>query len=208
MLDLTGVPVLVVGGGRVALRKIEGLVKGGAEVTVVAPSVADAIRDLDVRVVVRRYEVGDLDDVRLVITATDDPAVNAAVAADATHRRIWVNSADDPANCTFTLPAVARDGAVTVAVGTGGSSPALASHLRSELEKWLTEIGAGSASVALAAQRSEMQSNGVSTESIDWTDRVRDRASPGPLIRGVFGARLGAPRHSTRSVWSVSRPPG
>ena len=173
MLDLTGVPVLVVGGGRVALRKIEGLVKGGADVTVVAPSVADAIHDLDVRVVVRRYEVGDLDEVRLVITATDDAAVNAAVAADATNRRIWVNSADDPANCTFTLPAVARDGAVTVAVGTGGSSPALASHLRSELEKWLTEIGAGSASATLAAQRSEMQSNGVSTESIDWTDRVQ-----------------------------------
>lgn len=174
MLDLTGVPVLVVGGGRVAVRKLEGLLRTGANVTVVAPAVVEAIHDLGVRVVVRGYEAGDLDEVRLVITATDDPAVNAAVAADATHRRIWVNSADDPANCTFTLPAVARDGAVTVAVGTGGSSPALASHLRSELEKWLTEIGAGSASVTLAAQRSEMQAKGLSTESIDWSDRVRD----------------------------------
>jgi siroheme synthase-like protein len=174
MLDLTGVPVLVVGGGRVALRKIEGLLTAGADVTVVAPVVADPIRDLPVRVVVRDYEVGDLDQVRLVITATDDPAVNAAVATDATDRRIWVNSADDPANCTFTLPAVARDGAVTVAVGTGGSSPALASHLRSQLEKWLTEVGAGEAAVALAAQRREMQANGEPTESIDWSDRVRD----------------------------------
>ena len=173
MLDLTDVPVLVVGGGRIAFRKIEGLLKAGAVVTVVAPLVVDPIHDLPVRIAIRAYETGDLDDVRLVITATDDPVVNAAVAADATSRGIWVNSADDPANCTFTLPAVARDGAVTVAVGTGGSSPALASHLRGELEKWLIEIGAADAAVALAAQRTELRAEGISTESIDWSDRVR-----------------------------------
>ena len=158
---------------RIAFRKIEGLLKAGADVTVVAPTVVDDIRKLAVRVVDRAYESGDLDAVRLVITAADDPMVNAAVAADATARGIWVNSADDPANCTFTLPAVARDGAVTVAVGTGGSSPALASHLRGELEKWLLEIGAADAAAALAAQRAEMKAAGVSTESIDWSDRVR-----------------------------------
>ncbi len=173
MLDLTGVPVLVVGGGRVALRKIEGLLKAHAQVTVVAPSVAAAIHDLPVRVVVRDYERGDVLGARLVITATDDATVNATVASDATRQGIWVNSADDPANCTFTLPAVARDGAVTVAVATGGASPALASHLRGELEGWLSEIGAAQAAVTLAEQRSELQANGVSTESIDWSDRVR-----------------------------------
>ena len=110
---------------------------------------------------------------RLVITATDDPAVNAAVAADATARGIWVNSADDPANCTFTLPAVARDGMVTVAVGTDGSSPALASHLRAEIERWLGEIGAAQAAVTLAGQRGELQAKGVPTESVDWSERVR-----------------------------------
>ncbi|MEP7114573.1 MAG: NAD(P)-dependent oxidoreductase [Ilumatobacteraceae bacterium] len=173
MLDLTGVPVLVVGGGMVAFRKIEGLVKAHADVAVVAPWVVDAIRELPVRVTLRRFESSDLTAVRLAITATDDPVVNAAVAAEANERGIWVNSADDPANCTFTLPAVARDGVVTVAVGTGGSSPALASHLRGALEKWLVEIGAARAAVELAAQRSEFKANGVSTESIDWSDRVR-----------------------------------
>jgi siroheme synthase-like protein len=181
MLDLTHVPVLVVGGGRVALRKIEGLVNGGADVTVVAPDVVDAIQGLAVRVVKRDYEIGDLDPARLVITATDDPAVNAAVAADATSRGIWVNSADDPANCTFTLPAVARDGAVTVAVGTGGSSPALASHMRTHIEEWLREIDAGGAAVTLSSQRSEMQARGESTESIDWSDRVRAALRPARL---------------------------
>ncbi len=173
MLDLTGVPVLVVGGGRVAVRKIEGLLSAHADVTVVASVVVDGIHDLGVRVVVRSYESTDLDGVRLAITATDDPGVNARVSKEATDRGIWVNSADDPANCTFTLPAVARDGAVTVAVGTGGSSPALASHLRAELQRWLGEIGAAEAAVTLAEQRNEFRANGVSTESIDWADRVR-----------------------------------
>jgi precorrin-2 dehydrogenase / sirohydrochlorin ferrochelatase len=173
MLDLTDVPVLVVGGGGIALRKIEGLLTAGADVTVVAPAVDDDISDLAVRIVERGYEIGDLEGKRLVITATDDPAVNAAVAGDATARGIWVNSADDPANCTFTLPAVARDGVVTISVGTGGASPALASYLRCELEKWLGEIGAADAAVTLAAQRAELKADGVSTESIDWSDRVQ-----------------------------------
>jgi len=180
VLDLAGVPVLVVGGGRVALRKIEGLLAARADVTAVAIHVIDAIHALPLQVVTRAWETSDLDAVRLVVTATDDPAVNAAVSAEARRRGIWVNSADDPANCTFTLPAVARDGAVTIAVSTGGASPALASHLRGELEHWLTEIGAGDAAATLAGQRSELQARGVSTESIDWSARVRAALRPKP----------------------------
>jgi siroheme synthase-like protein len=173
LLDLVGVRVLVVGGGRVALRKIEGLVAAGADVAVVATEVSEAIHASPVQVAARAWEPGDLDGVRLVVTATDDRAVNAAVSAEARRRGIWVNSADDPANCTFTLPAVARDGAVTVAVSTGGASPALASHLRAEIERWLAEIGAADAATNLAGQRGELHDRGVSTESIDWSERVR-----------------------------------
>ena len=173
MLDLTDVPVLVVGGGRVAQRKVEGLLRAGADVTVVAPHIDDGVRGLPVRVVERSYEPRDLDHARLVITATNEAAVNAVVSADATRRGIWVNSADDPANCTFTLPAVARDGDVTVAVATGGASPALSSHLRGEIEAWLGEIGAGDAAATLAEQRAQLHAAGKSTESIDWSDRVR-----------------------------------
>jgi len=178
MLDLDGVPVLVVGGGRVAQRKVEGLLRGHAQVTVVAPSIASELVDMPVTIVRRPYEPGDLNHVRLAITATDDPAVNAAVAAEATRRGIWVNSADDPANCTFALPAVARDVEVTVAVGTGGASPALASHLRGEIEAWLRQIGAGGAATTLGRQRSEMHAKGESTESIDWSDRVKAALRP------------------------------
>jgi precorrin-2 dehydrogenase len=173
MLELADVQVLVVGGGRIAQRKVEGLLRAHAQVTVVAPRIEEGTRALPVRLVERAYEPSDLDHVRLVITATDQPAVNAAVAADATSRGIWVNSADDPDNCTFTLPAVARDGDVTVAVGTGGSSPALASHLRGEIEAWLAEIGAGAAATTLARRRRELHANGESTESIDWSADLR-----------------------------------
>jgi precorrin-2 dehydrogenase / sirohydrochlorin ferrochelatase len=173
VLDLAGVPVLVVGGGRVALRKIEGLLAAHADVTAVATHVVDGIHALPIHVVTRSWETRDLDTARLVVTATDDPAINAAVSAEARRRGIWVNSADDPANCTFTLPAVARDGTVTVAVSTGGASPALASHLRGEIEQWLDEIGAAGAAASLADQRNDLHARGVSTESIDWSERVR-----------------------------------
>jgi precorrin-2 dehydrogenase / sirohydrochlorin ferrochelatase len=115
-----------------------------------------------------------------VVTATDDSAANAAVAADAKLRDIWVNSADDPANCTFILPAIARHGVVTIAISTGGASPALASHLRTEVERWLAEIGAAEAAATLAAQRDELHARGVSTESVDWTERVHQALRPRP----------------------------
>lgn len=180
VLDLAGVPVLVVGGGRVAKRKIDGLVAAHADITVVAPMVDEAIHALPVRIMSRTYEPTDLEGMRLVVTATDDPSTNAAVSTDAKARGIWVNSADDPANCTFTLPAIARDGAVTVAISTGGASPALASHLRAEIEQLLADIGAADAASSLAAQRDELHGRGVSTESVDWSDRVRNALRPRP----------------------------
>lgn len=174
VLDVSGVPVLVVGGGRVALRKIEGLLRAGAAVRVVAPEVIDPIRELPIVIRARPYQASDLGDVRLVLTATDDPETNAEVAADAARHGIWVNSADDPEHCTFTLPAVSRDGTVTVAVSTGGSSPALASYLRDEIQRWLGELDVAAAAQNLAEQRADMHARGQSTESIDWSQRVRD----------------------------------
>ena len=173
ILDLTENRVLVVGGGRIALRKIEGLMRAGARVRVVAPDVDEAIRELPVEVRQRPFESTDLDDVRLVLTATDEPEINAMVAAEATRRGLWVNSADDPANCTFTLPAVAREGLVTVAVSTGGATPALSSHLRNEIQRWLEELGVADAAVQLAAQRAELHDRGLSTDTLDWSERVR-----------------------------------
>ncbi|MEJ7720327.1 MAG: NAD(P)-dependent oxidoreductase [Ilumatobacteraceae bacterium] len=87
----------------------------------------DAIAVAEVRE--RAYEPGDLDGVRLVVTATGIVDVDASVAADATSRGIWVNAADQTNDCSFILPAIARDGSVSVAVSTDGTAPAVASWL-------------------------------------------------------------------------------
>jgi siroheme synthase-like protein len=99
--------------------------------------------------------------------------VNARVATDAKARGIWVNSADDPANCTFILPAVARRGPVVVAVGTDGASPALAQHLRDRIALEVLTPGMEAVAVELARQRAALHAEGISTESVDWTDRLR-----------------------------------
>jgi len=141
-LDLTGHPVLVVGGGPVAEGKVEGLLAAGAHVTVVSPTVTPRLEGwvvaCRIALIARAYEPGDLAGCRLVFAATDDPAVTAAVAADGRARGIWLNAADEPARCDFILPAVIRRGRLVVAVSTGGASPAAARAIREELEGYLT----------------------------------------------------------------------
>lgn len=178
MLDLAGVPVLVVGGGTIAGRKTAGLLAAGAIVTVVAPVVLPELAAAAADVRERPYEVADLDGQQLVLTATDDPIVNARVASDARANGVWVNSADDPQNCTFILPAVARQGSVVVAVGTDGSSPALARHLRDRIADLVLTPEVAVAAEELARQRAELHAAGISSESIDWTERLRAALAP------------------------------
>lgn len=132
-LNLTGINVLVVGGGPVALRKATGLAQAGAIVTVIAPQLLDGFETVTKRIEQRSYRQGDAAKYQLVITATNDPTVNGLVAAEARANQVWVNSADDPSNCSFILPAIARRGLVTVAVSTNGASPSLARQLRTDI---------------------------------------------------------------------------
>jgi len=129
-VELEGRPCVVLGGGAVAERKVEGLLAAGAVVTVVSPALSPALATLAsagrIAHVARSYTHGDLRGAALAFAATDDGGVNAAVALEGRARGVWVNAADDPAHCDAILPAVVRRGAVTVAVSTGGASPALA----------------------------------------------------------------------------------
>ena len=127
-------PVLVVGAGNVAVRKIGGLLAAGACVTVVGSQVHPKIRDLDVAIHERPYEEGEAAHYQLVITCTDDSLVNRQVFRDAEAAGVWVNSADDPINCSFILPAVARQGDLTLTISTNGKSPAMAMWLRRRFE--------------------------------------------------------------------------
>ncbi len=150
-----------------AARKVQGLVEAGAEVTVVAPSICSEIRALPVELAERPYRKEDLARSWLVISATDDPETNRQVRADGDEARVWVNSADEPEACSFTLPAVLRRGPVTVAVATGGHSPALAGWLR---DRVAGTIGPEVARLAelLSEARDELRAAGRSTEGLDW----------------------------------------
>jgi siroheme synthase-like protein len=172
-LDLHRVPVLVVGGGRIGARKADGLVAAGALVRLVATEVSGYVERSkfdDIRE--RAFEPSDLDGMRLVVTATGDETVDASISATARSRGIWTNAADQPVDCEFILPAIARRGRVTVAVSTDGASPALARELRNVIDEFLTDE-IGTLAESLAAERAAVQASGASTEDIDWTQRVR-----------------------------------
>ncbi len=129
-LIVSGRSCLVVGGGNVAIQKVSGLVKADAQVTVVAPEIRDEIREMPVKIFERPYRRGEVASYRLAITCTDDSAVNKQVFEDAEASGIWANSADDVENCAWILPSVTRSGGLTLAVSTGGKSPAMAQWLR------------------------------------------------------------------------------
>ena len=167
-LVLEGRKCLVVGGGAIAVRKVESLLACGASVTVVAPAVDERLRRLPgVTVEERPYRPGEVAGYRLAIAATDSPTVNGAVFDDGEDAGVWVNGADDPANCSFTLPAVVRRGSLMVTVSTGGRSPALARWLRQRLA---AELGPEYDVLLdlLASERDRLKADGRSTEGPGW----------------------------------------
>ena len=175
-LLVAGRRVVVVGGGRIAARKIESLLELGADVHVVAKHAGEQVQRWfaqgKVTVTERAFVPGDLDGAWLAVTATDDPATNAAVHDAAEAERIWCNSADDPANCSFTLLSVLRRSDVVVAIGTGGRSPALAKWLRGRIE---AELGDDIEPLLelLSEAREEMRAAGRSSEEADWQSALQ-----------------------------------
>ncbi len=162
---------VVVGAGRIASRKIETLLDAGARIHVVAPEIGAEIRAWAeagrVTVSEREFEATDLDGAWLATTATGVPAVDHAVFEAGEARRVWVNSADDPTNCSFTLTSVVRQGDLVVTVGTGGRSPALATWLR---RRFSQELGPEYATLLdmLSEARESLRATGRSSEDPDW----------------------------------------
>lgn len=195
-LNLTGRACLVVGAGPIGLRKTEQLLAAGAEVTVVAPTFVEGFSRLRVRRVERPYQSGDVAGFRLVITATGRPEVDQTIYDEAEVLGIWVNSADDPERCAFTLPAVVRQGSVMVTFSTGGASPALSSWLRRRFEQL---IGPEYAELAarLAAERARVHASGASTEDLDWQPIIERMAAE-------LGLSVGTDDGQTRELAEVS----
>ncbi|HEU5102232.1 MAG TPA: bifunctional precorrin-2 dehydrogenase/sirohydrochlorin ferrochelatase [Roseiflexaceae bacterium] len=141
LTNLRGAPVVVVGGGAVAERKLRGLLEAGAAVRLISPALTLGLQALaDSRVIewlARPYQPGDLAGARLAFAATNQRAVNAQVAGDAEALGLLCNVADDPQSGSFHLPAVHRQPGLVVAVSTEGASPSRAKQVRDQIAAWL-----------------------------------------------------------------------
>jgi siroheme synthase-like protein len=201
-LVVSGRRCVVVGAGRIAARKVDGLLAAGADVHVVAPRLGDQVQawraEGRVTAAERAFEPADLDGAWLATAATDDPAVNHAVFEAGEARGVWVNAADDPDNCSFTLMSVVRRGDLVVTVGTGGRSPALAAWLK---ERITAELGPEYETLVelLSDAREGMRADGRSTEDADWK-----RALDSGMLDLIRAGRVDDAKELLRSCLSSS----
>lgn len=193
---------VVVGGGRIAARKIAGLLDAGAAVHVVAPDLDPEVEALAaerrISVERRRFTPADLEGAWLATTATPDGEVNAAVYAAGEDRHVFVNAADDPTHCSFTLMSVVRQGDLVVTIGTGGRSPALATYLKDHVR---SEMGPewGVLLELLSEEREAWRSAGSSSEELDWR-----RALDSGMLDLIRAGRVAEAKELLRACLSSS----
>ena len=165
-LRVAGRRCVVVGGGEVAERKARSLLAAGARVTLVSPAVTAGLTELaadgEIAHVARPYQSGDLAGALLAYAATDDEALHATIAAEAEAAGVLLNVVDRPRWCGFIVPSVLSRGDLTVAVSTGGGSPALARRVREDIEEQLGPEYERALAV-LAALRRHLQDQALSS---------------------------------------------
>ncbi len=170
-LDLKGKSCVVVGGGSVAERKVGMLLEHEASVTVISPVLIQGLQQLAeqgaIQVIPRKYRRGDLQEAFLAIAATDDAAVNAAIAEQGRKHRTLINVVDDPKASDFIVPSIVRRGDITIAIATAGTSPALARKLRTNLEAALPAEYASVASI-VSEVRKELAQQQVPVDGDTW----------------------------------------
>lgn len=139
-VDVENQNCLVVGGGVVALRKIEKLLPFNPNITVVSPKVHKEILSIEnINIIKRKFDFNDLKEKSFVITATDDKTLNKEIYNSCEENNIPVNTVDDKDNCSFIFPALARNNGVTVAISTSGKSPLYAKYLRKKIESLIQD---------------------------------------------------------------------
>ena len=192
-LRLDGQPCLVVGGGPIGARKAAALLECGAVVTIVSPQTCAQVDELGVRVLRRPYLAGEVAGYRLVVTATGDPEVDREVYLDGERAGVLVNAADDPASCSFLMPAVLRRGDVSIGVSTAGVSPWLAGWVKRLIGE---AVGAEVADLAaiVGETRAAVRAAGVSSEGLDWAGLVEGALWPLLQAGDLEPARAAAKR--------------
>ncbi len=137
-LNLTGRRCVIIGGGKIAEGKIAKLLESAAKIIVISPDATEGIRDFaqsgKIELDLRKYQPGDLQGAFLAIAATNDRVVNQEIFEEAEKQGILLNAVDDMPRCSFIAPSIVTNGPVTVAISTGGASPALARKLRENME--------------------------------------------------------------------------
>ena len=170
-LNIQGRKCVVVGGGEVAERKARALADQGASVTVISARVCDGLARLaeqgTIQISRRDYQSGDLEDALIAIAATDDPMVNMEVAREGRERGVLTNVVDDPEHSDFIVPSLLRRGDISIAVSTGGKSPALARRIRTELEQSFASEYA-SLALLISEVRQELKRDGIHVDGNAW----------------------------------------
>ena len=163
-LNLRGRRCVIVGGGTVAEGKIARLLDSGAEICVVSPDATPGIRqfvaDGAVRWEQRVYRPGDLEGAFIAIAATNVREINRRIYEEANERGVMLNAVDDPPNCSFIAPSIVQRGPVTLAISTGGVSPALARKLRESLQA-SDDLAWADLSGVMAVARSHLREAGL-----------------------------------------------
>lgn len=170
-LKAQGKKCVVIGGGTVALRKINSLLECRAKVTVISPMVCPEISQLSeqriIRLLERDYRTGDLKNAMMAIVCTDSKKVNRKAADEARKAGVLGNVADDPERSDFIVPSFFRRGELTIAVSTSGASPALAKKIRAKLEKSFGDEYASLVSL-IGEVRSKIIKKGIVVEAERW----------------------------------------
>lgn len=139
-VELKDCPCLIAGGGSVAARKVKTLLEFGADITVIAPDLAESIaNNPDIKAIRRKFCEEDLEGASLVVAATGDVAVNHRIAELCRERRIPVNAVDQKEDCSFIFPSYVKKGEVTAAVTSGGLSPIITQYLKEQIRRLMPE---------------------------------------------------------------------
>jgi siroheme synthase-like protein len=195
-VSMEGVPCLVIGGGRVALRKILTLMEFGAAVTVVSPRLLPEIEALSgIKLVRRKFREQDLEGISFLFAASSDELCNRRAAQLGRERKIPVNAADLPGDCDFFFPALVRRGDVVVGVSSAGKSPALTGRVRALVERALPDDLAGFAGQMGSMRKEIMERGGTAGEDPayrrkieEYFERYEDSESRNENQRACHGA--------------------
>jgi precorrin-2 dehydrogenase/sirohydrochlorin ferrochelatase len=179
---------VVVGAGPVGLRKLAGLRRAGARIRLIAPDAPASLAAPDLELCRRPYQSGDLAGAALAFVATSDPTLNAAIAREARAAGVLVNVADAPAEGSFTLPALFRQGGWTLALSSGGASPALCALVRDRLADALGPDWGTLLEIAAALRQKRLTPLQGSQYNQQVLRRLLDRDLPALIAAGDAAA--------------------